>query len=185
MSTVVVGKQLELLREVMPGASQIAVLWNPANRVFQEQQLREAQAAAQRLRLTLHPVEMRSADALERAFAAAASQRMHALLVLADPLFGPLAERMARSALAARLAIATGSREYVEAGMLMAYGPNYIELHRRAAQYVDRILKGARPADLPVEQPTKFELAINLKAARNLGLKVPQTVLLRADTVIE
>jgi putative ABC transport system substrate-binding protein len=180
----VVGKQLELLKETLPKISRVATLWNPANPVFQSIQRKEAEVAARALGMQLHIVEARGADEIDRAFRAMAKERMKALLVLNDPVFTAHRKRIADLSAKHRLVAVSGTLEYPEAGGLMAYGPSFPDMYRRAATYVDKILKGAKPADLPVEQPTKFELIINLKAAKQIGLTIPPNVLARADKVI-
>jgi putative ABC transport system substrate-binding protein len=178
-----VGKQLELIKDTFPDLSRLAVLWNPANAVFQALQLREVQIAARALRVELRLLEARSPAEIDRVVAATEPGRP--LWVLGDPLFTTQRGRIGRLALARRVPIVGSTREMAEAGALLAYGPNYADLSRRSADYLDRILKGARPADLPVEEPTTFELVVNLQTARALGLTVPRPVLLRADRVIE
>ena len=185
MTAEVVGKSLELLREVVPQASRVAVLWNPNNVVFQGQMLRETEAAAGALGVQLQILGVRDSDALDPAFAAMAGERAGALLVLADPILAFHQARIVELAKKGRLPAMYGAKEYAAAGGLMAYAPNMMDQFRRAASYVDKILKGARPADLPVEQPTKFELVINLKTAKALGLTFPLSLLGRADEVIE
>ena len=180
----IVGKQLELLKETVPGVSRVAVLWNPANPMHL-QQLRDTEIAARALSVQVQPVEARSPDEFDRAFSRIIRGRVEALLVSADPMFGAQGTRLANLAATNRLPAMYGLRRHVEAGGLIAYGANELDLFRRAATYIDRILKGAKPADLPVEQPTKFELVINLKTAKALGLTIPQALLLRADQVIE
>jgi putative ABC transport system substrate-binding protein len=182
-ATQIVGKQLELIKEAFPDVSRVAVLWNPGNPVFQALQLREAEIAARTLRIELKLLEARSPAELDRVFAATAPLRP--LWVLGDPLFTNHRRRIAELAAARRVPIVTATREMAEAGALMAYGPNYPDLSRRSAVYVDRILKGAKPADLPVEEPTTFELVVNLKTARALGVTVPRALLLRAERVID
>jgi putative ABC transport system substrate-binding protein len=179
----IVGKQLELLKETFPDVSRVPVLWNPANPVFQALQLREAERAARTLRVELQLLEARGPAEFDRVFAAAVPLRP--LWVLGDPLFTAHRQRIAELAAARRVPIVTGTVEMAEAGALLAYGPNYADLARRSAVYVDRILKGAKPADLPVEEPTTFELVVNLKTARALGVTVPRPLLLRAERVIE
>ena len=179
------GKQLELLKETVPKVSRVAVLWNPANAVWQAQMLRQTEIAARALGLQLQLLEARGPDELEGAFAAMTRERVSALLVQVDVIFALHARRIADLAAKRRVPAMYGSREHVETGGLMSYAPNIPDLFRRAATYVDKILKGAKPADLPVEQPTKFELVINLKTAKALGLKIPQSVLVRADEVIQ
>jgi putative ABC transport system substrate-binding protein len=187
MAPELVGKSLETLTEAVPHVSRVAVLWNPANQVFQVQMLRETKAAGQALGMPLQILETRVPNEFDRAFAAMTRERAGALLVLTDPMFLRHRALIADLALKSRLPVmyGGGGREYPEAGGLLAYGPNYPELFRRAATYVDKILKGAKPADLPVEQPTKFELVINLKTAKALGLTIPQSILLKADEVIQ
>jgi putative ABC transport system substrate-binding protein len=181
----VVGKQVELLRELLPGVSRVAALWNPANPVFQQQQLGEARAAAAKLRVPLHVVEVRTPAELDRAFTAMAKERADALLVLGDPLFASQIARIAELAVKHRLPTVGGSPDYAAAGILATYGPDYLDGYRLAATYVDRILKGARPAELPVEQTAKFELVINARTARALGVTIPQSLAVRADRVID
>jgi putative ABC transport system substrate-binding protein len=181
----VVGKQLELLQEMLPKVSRVSALWNPANPVFQKRQLGEARAAASKLRIQLQLVEARTGADLDRAFAAIAKQRADALAVLGDPVFTSHAGRIADLAARHRLPAVGGTAEQADAGILMTYGPSYSEAHQRAVVFVDRILEGASPADLPVEQSTKFELVVNTGAARSLGLTIPQSLVVRADRVLE
>ena len=180
----VVGKQLELLKEVAPKVSRVAVLQNPSNHAHPFV-LRQAEGAARALGVQLHILQARTPPEIEAAFAAMSRQRAGGVVVLRDTLF--LTQRTQIAALAAksRLPAVYGLREAAEAGGLMAYGANVLLMYRRAATYVDKILKGAKPADLPVEQPTKFELVINLKTAKALGLTIPQSLLQRADEVIQ
>jgi putative ABC transport system substrate-binding protein len=183
ISPELVGKQLELLKEVAPKISRVAVLQNPSN-LGHPFMLPQAEGAARALEVQLHILPARTPPEIEAAFAAMRRQRAGGVLVLRDGLF--LAQRTQIAALAAkgRLPAVYGHREVAEAGGLMAYGASVPLMYRRAATYVDKILKGARPADLPVEQPTRFELVINLKTAKALGLTIPQSVLVRADQVI-
>ena len=183
-ATDVVGKQLELVRELRPKASRVGVLWNPANAVFQKQALAEAKAAAAKLKLRLQIAEARGPAEFDRAFATIAGQRVDAVLVIGDPVFNAHASELAELAVKHRLPTVSSSREYVERGFLMTYGPSFADAHRLSAAYVDRILKGARPADLPVEQITKFEMFINARTARVIGVPVPQALVARADHVI-
>jgi putative ABC transport system substrate-binding protein len=178
-----VGKQLEFLKDVLPTLSRVAFLSNPANPA-QALQRREADVAAQRLGVQLHLMEVRSPDAFEDAFAAMTRAHVGALLVLGDALLFEHRHRLAELAAMHHLPTLYNIRPFVAAGGLMAYGPNTPDLRRRAAVLVDKILKGAKPADLPVEQPTKFELVINLKTAQALGISIPPTVLFQADEVI-
>jgi len=184
MTAEIVGKLLELLKETVPKISRVAALWNPANSVFQALQLRETEAAARALGVQLRILEARGPDEIDRAFAAMVKERTKALLILGDPVFTSHRKRIADLAAKYRVPAVSGTREYVEAGGLMAYGPSFPDMHRRAATYVDKILKGTKPADLPVEQPKKFEFIINLKAAKQIRLTIPPNVLARADTVI-
>jgi putative ABC transport system substrate-binding protein len=178
------GKRLELLREVEPRISHIAVLWNAASPV-QVIQERETQAAAQVLGMKMLSLGVRTLEEIEDAFAAIIRERPGALLVLADRLFLHHRTLIMEFAARHRLPGVHAYRELVEAGGLMSYGPSYADMHRRAATYVDKILKGEKPADLPVERPVKFELILNLKTAKRLGLEIPATVIARADEVIE
>jgi putative ABC transport system substrate-binding protein len=178
------GKRLELLREVVPKLSRVSFLLNPDN-AFHAASEKQARAAAQVLHLDLQFVGVRADTDFDRAFDAIAKERTDALIVFADRVFLHNRVRIVDFAARNHLPAVYPYRELVEAGGLMAFGPNYAEMHRRAATYVDKILKGAKPADLPVEQPTKFELIINPKSAKALGLTIPQSLLLRADEVIQ
>jgi ABC-type uncharacterized transport system substrate-binding protein len=178
------GKRLELLKEGVPGISRIAVLWNSANPIM-ARQLRETEVAAQVLGAQLQVVDVRGPDDFARAFRAVAMGRPGALVVLADFLTMNHRGRIAEFATKNRLPAISEFREFAAAGCLMAYGPSAPDLGRRAAVLVDKILKGAQPGDLPIEQPTKFELVINLKTAKALGLTIPPSLLLRADQIIE
>jgi putative tryptophan/tyrosine transport system substrate-binding protein len=183
LSTELAGKQLEFLKDVLPTVSRVALLWNPTNPA-NALQVREADVAAQALGVQLHRVEVRSPDAFDSAFAAMTSAHAGALLVVADSMFFQHRRRLAELAATSHLPTMHNIRPFVEAGGLMAYGPSTLDIRRRAAIYVDKILKGAKPADLPVEQPTKFELVINLKTAQALGLTIPPAVLFQADEVL-
>jgi putative tryptophan/tyrosine transport system substrate-binding protein len=182
----IVGKRLELLKETTEG-SRVAVLWNPARHYpYVELALRELNAAARVLGVQLQVLEARGPDEFEPAFAAMVrGQRADALLTFEDSMFWLHRRRLAELEAKHHLPTMHDLREFAEAGSLMAYGPNLADLFRRAAVYVDKILKGAKPGDLPIEQPTKFELVINLKTAKALGLTIPPSLLLRADEVIE
>jgi len=180
----VVGKQLQLLKEAAPKISRVAILQNP-NNPGHPVVLRQAEAAARTLGLQLHAVQARTPAEIDAAFAAMRSQRSGGVLVGRDALVLQQRAQIAALAAKSRLPAVYGFRENAEAGGLLAYGANVSAMYRRAASYVDKILKGAKPADLPVEQPTKFELVINLKTARALGLTIPQSVLGRADEVID
>ena len=178
------GKRLELLREAVPKLSRVSVLWNPAN-PFHVTAEREARSAAQALHMKVHSVGVRTAQELDPAFDAIVRERPGAFIVLADRVFLHNRSRIVAFAARQRLPGVYAYRELVEAGGLMSFGPNYADMHRRAATFVDKILKGAKPADLPVEQPTKFELLINLKTAKTLGVDIPHSLLLRADEIIQ
>ena len=178
------GKQLELLKEIAPKVRRVAILSNPANPA-NAIAVEETKVAARSLGMELLLLEARSPDGFEGAFAAMAKEPVGALLVVPDPVFNLNQTRLIDLAARSRLPSAFGLRGNVEAGGLLTFGPNLADQYRRAATYVDKILKGAKPADLPVEQPTKFELVINLKTAKALGITIPQSVILRADQVIE
>lgn len=177
------GKRLELLREVAPKVSHVAVLWNPAS-PFQVVSEKELQVAAHALHIKVLSLGVKAAEELDKAFTAILKERPGALLVLADRLFLHNRGRIMNFALQNRLPGVHAYQELVEAGGLMSYGPSYAGMHRRAAYFVDRILKGTKPADLPVERPAKFELVINLKTAKQIGVTIPPEVLARADRVI-
>jgi putative tryptophan/tyrosine transport system substrate-binding protein len=178
------GKWLQLLKEAVPKLSRVAVLWNRAN-LGAPSQVNDIEAAAQTLGVRLERLEFRGAGQIEGALAAIVAKRPDGLLVPNDAAAFEQRARIIAFAAKHRLPTIYPQRETVEVGGLMAYGPSQIESWRRAATYVDKILKGARPADLPVEQPTKFELVINLKTAKALGLTIPPSLLARADEVIQ
>lgn len=178
------GKRLELLSLVAAKLASVAVMWNPDN-AFHLGALREAHTAAKRLRLDLSEIPVRNASDFDAAFAHIAAAHPGALSVLADRVFLHNRARIVDFAAQQRLPAVYPYRELVDAGGLMSFGPDYGEMHRRAAAYVDRILRGARPADLPIEQPTKFRLLINARTARKLGLDLPASLLVRADEVIQ
>ena len=181
-----VPKRLELLKQLIPSASRVGILWNPAN-PSTAPQLSIAEGAAQALRLTVLPVAIngpRRGD-LDRAFVTITKERPGSLLVIGDSTLGVHLDRIAALALKHRLPTCASHRRWAEGGLLMSYGTDFVDLFRRSAILVDRILRGAKPADLPVEQPTKFELVINLKTAKALGLTIPPSLLQRADQVIE
>jgi len=184
MSTELIAKCLELLKEAVPAISRVAVLWNPANPAF-EVLMKDMEVPARRLDMKLQPVGVKSPSEFEVAFTRMKREHADGLLVQADSMF--IINRQQLADLAARHRLPTMYRDLrmVEAGGLMAYAPDVPDMFRRAATYVDKILKGAKPADLPVEQPTKVELAINLKTAKALGLTIPQSILIRADQVIQ
>jgi putative ABC transport system substrate-binding protein len=181
--TVLAGKRLELIREAVPGAARIAVL-TPGGSGASGAQLREAQKAASALRVKLVVVEVQGTD-YDRAFAAMAAERVDALFVLMSPILTRDRKQIIERAAKYRLPAIYEWREQVEVGGLMSYGSSIVDLSRRVAAYVDKMFKGAKPADLPVEQPTKFELVVNMKTAKALGLTIPPSVLARADEVIQ
>ena len=179
----VVAKRLELIKEVIPSATRVAVLLNPDNS-SNLPQMRLIQEAASALGVSILSVEARRLDDIDRAFATVRAKHAMALLLIADGLLGSNRKRIVELTAKGQLPAIYWRREFVEDGGLMSYGASVVDLYRRAAAYVDKILKGAKPADLPVEQPTKFELVINLKTAKALGLTIPSAVLARADEVI-
>jgi len=178
------AKYLELLKEAVPEAIRFGVLWNPANQVHRPS-LKIIEAAAQQLKVELHPVGVQDPKKIESTFSALVGKRVEALVVFPDGMFLDQTALIIALAARSRLPAMYGVREYPEAGGLMAYGANLSDMHRLGASFVDKILKGAKPADLPVEQPTKFEFVINLKTAKALGLTIPQSLLQRADEVIQ
>ena len=178
------AKSLELLKATIPGLTRVAVIWDPAT-PSHGPSLKAVEAAGGALGLRLQTLPVRSTTEFDSAFSAMARERAGAVLVLSTPLFMGGAKRLADLALTYKLPAMFGPREHVEAGGLLSYGPDRADLYRRAAIYVDKILKGANPAELPVQQATKFEMVINLKAAKALGLTIPQSLLLRADEVIQ
>jgi len=178
------GKRLELLKDTLPTLSRVAVLWNAAN-PYKPHDLREVQAVASALRVTLHTFPVRGPNDFDDAFTAAVKARARGLLTLEDPFTVAHRKRIVDLALRHRLPAVYAVRPFVDAGGLMSYGPDRADQNRRAATFVDKILKGAKPADLPVEQPTRFELVINMKTARALGLTIPPSVLIRTDQVIQ
>jgi ABC-type uncharacterized transport system substrate-binding protein len=177
-------KQLEVLKEAFPRATRVAVLWNPTN-PWHLRALKGAEAAARALAVQLQSVEVRGPEQLDDAFAVMIKERAEAVLVFADPMTFFHRARIADLAVKRRLPTMCGVRGYVEAGGLMSYWAYEADLYRRVASYVDRILKGAKPGELPIEQPTRFELVVNLKTAKALGLTIPPSLLLRADEVIQ
>jgi putative ABC transport system substrate-binding protein len=177
-------KSLELLKQAVPGLARVAVIFDPAT-PSHGPGLKAVEAAGPALGLQVQPVAVRSATEFDSAFSAIVRERADAVLVLGTPLFVAGAPRLAELALTHKLPSVFSPRENVEAGGLMSYSPNRADLFRRGAIYVDKILKGANPADLPVQQPTKFEVVINLKTAKALGLTIPESFLSRVDEVIE
>jgi ABC-type uncharacterized transport system substrate-binding protein len=178
------GKRLELLKEVVPGLSRVAVILNPTNPVYRPE-LQGTQDAARALRLQTEPIlEVTDLNTLEEVFTKLNRDRIRAFLLLTDTIFVSIRGQIVEYAAKSRLRAVYFDSAFPDAGGLMSYGPNIPDLYRRAAMYIDKILKGAKPADLPVEQPTKFEFVINLKTAKQIGLTIPPNVLARADRVI-
>jgi putative ABC transport system substrate-binding protein len=177
------GKRLELLKETIPKLSRVAVLWNAANS-YKETDLRAVQPVADALKVAVHTFRVNEPSGFDDAFKAATKIGAEGLLTLDDPFTIAHRTRIADLALTYKLPAVYAVRPFVDAGGLMYYGPDRVDQNRRAASYVDKILKGAKPADLPVEQPTKFELVINLKTAKQIGITIPPNVLARADKVI-
>ncbi len=184
MSPELSAKRLELLKEAVPGLSRVAIMWNPDVRGALLD-YKETEGAARSLRLQLQSVEASRADDVDRAFSSLTTGRAEALIVAGSPFMFTNRGQIASLAQKNRLPTMSGSRDFADAGGLLSYGPNNVELWRRAAGYVAKILKGAKPDDLPVEQPTKFELVINLKTAKALGVTMPPSLLRRADHVIQ
>jgi putative ABC transport system substrate-binding protein len=177
-------KHFEMLRSMVPKLSRVAILMNPTNSGH-AMILKTVQTAAQKSGVKILPVQARSPQEIESAFSTMTKHNAEAVIVANDAFLNQQRRQIAELAAKNRLASVAAVREYVEAGGLMSYGPNFVESYRRAATYVDKIFKGAKPGDLPVEQPTKFELVINHKTAKALGLTIPQSLLISADKVIE
>jgi putative ABC transport system substrate-binding protein len=178
------GKRLELLKQVLPGVAHVAILLNkdnPAHAVAWKETL----VAARTLQIDVQPFEVQGTAMFDEAFTRMVKARMEALVLFEDAFFGTEGVRLAALAAKTRLPTVYGQRNSVDDGGLMSYGPSVVDFYRNAGSFVDRILKGAKPGDLPIEQPTKFELVINLKTAKALGMTIPQAVLLRADEVIQ
>jgi putative ABC transport system substrate-binding protein len=184
MSRGVVGKRLELLKETVPKISVVGDLWNPLNPATQGD-FREIGIAARTLGLTIHSEEVREPDQFVTAFSSIRRAHADALIVQADYLTITHRKQIADLAIQSGLPTVFFVRDYVEDGGLLSYGASLTDLYRRSAGYVDKLLKGAKAADLPVEQPTKFELVVNLKTAKALGIAIPESILLRADEVIQ
>jgi putative tryptophan/tyrosine transport system substrate-binding protein len=184
IESVLAGKRLELLKETVPKLSRVAVLWNPKNQ-GSEQSWKESLVSARELGLQLYSMEVSSADRFDSAFKEATKARSAALAVTLNALANSNQKRIADLATKNRLPAIYPRRDFVESGGLMSYGPDQAEAYKRVASMVDKILKGAKPADLPVEQPTKFELMINLKTSKTLGLTIPPVVMMRAEKVIK
>jgi putative ABC transport system substrate-binding protein len=177
-------KRLEILKEAMSGVRQIGVLWN-ANNPAQNEYWLDTRSAADRIGLTARPMTAKGLGELEASFAGTKGERLDGLVVLTDAEFDAGREKIIRLAAEYGLPAIYEHRAFVEAGGLISYGPSIDQLSYRAAAYVDKILKGMKPADLPIEQPTRFELIVNLKTAKTLGITIPPSFLLRADEVIE
>jgi ABC-type uncharacterized transport system substrate-binding protein len=180
----IIGKNLALLKEAVPRAARVAFLWNPVPPGAKASK-NVVESAAGNLGVSFQSVEVRARDDFDGAFAAMVRERANGVVVAQDPVTFDSRSQVVLLAAKNRLPAVYGVREFAEVGGLMSYGPNIADQFRRAATYVDKILKGARPGDLPIEQPTKFELVINLKTARALGLTIPPSLLQRADQVIE
>jgi putative ABC transport system substrate-binding protein len=176
------GKRLELLKESFPKVTRVAYLWNPDRPAAE---LKDMQTAAHAMAVQLQSLKVRSAADFDRAFEVALRERIHALITWTNPLFTTHQNQIIEFVTKNRLPAIFPNRVFVDAGGLMSYGPDTVATYRRAATYVDKILKGAKPADLPVEQPTKFELVINLKAAKQIGVTIPPNVLVRANQIIK
>jgi putative ABC transport system substrate-binding protein len=183
MSPELDGKRLELLKEIIPKISRVAILANVVGNIDRE--TKKIAATARSLSVQLQLLNVKKPDEIENAFASMVRGKVDALMVLTQGMFTRNATRIVEMAAKSRLPAIYHRNEFVKAGGLMSYGPNHADLYRRAAYYVDKILKGAKPADLPVEQPTKFQLVINLKTARELDLKISPDVLMWADQVIK
>ncbi|MGC2315148.1 MAG: ABC transporter substrate-binding protein [Bradyrhizobium sp.] len=178
------GKRLELLKEALPNLTRVGVLWNPDFRAHLAR-LESMRDLTQPLALKLVAVEARGLDTLEQAFATMVKEQMQAFIVFSDTVLFNYRQQIGVMAIKNRLPATSGLKEFAEAGLLLSYGPDFRTLYRGAAVFIDKIFKGAKPADLPVEQPTKFELVVNLKTAKALGIDIPPTLLARADLVIE
>jgi len=184
-TTAAVGKLLELIPQFLPGATRVAALWDPINAISQQLRMGETLIAAARLHIFVRIIEVQAREDLDRAFAALRSARPDAVLISADTFFLSNVGRVSELALANHLPVFGTGRGLTDAGILATYGTDSTVVARRSAAYVQRILRGAKPGDIPIEQPTKFELVINLKTAKALSLPVPQSLLLRADDVIQ
>jgi putative tryptophan/tyrosine transport system substrate-binding protein len=180
----IAGKRLELLKEAVPHLTRVAVLWDPTESGRREL-VKDTEVAAPRLGLQLHKLEARNGDEIGRAFTAMTKERVGAVLVYGSSMLAARRATVAELAAKSRLPTMSVAREWMDAGFVMSYGANLSDMYRRAAYFVDKILKGAKPADLPVEQPTRFELVINLKTANALGLTIPPSLRLRADQLVE
>jgi len=185
LSTELAAKRLEILKEIVPTVSRVAVLWNPDN-PGGTREFAAIQAAARTLRLTLRSLEVRTATDIEQAFGSMADKQVQAVLVVTDPVTAAYSGRpIADLATKSRLPVVGELREFTNTGSLISYGPSLLSMVQQVVTFIDKILKGAKPGDLPIEQPTKFELLINLRTAKALGLTIPQSILVRADEVIQ
>jgi len=185
LAAALVGKQLELLKLVAPNNTGVATIFNPTNVTFQALQVKEAKAASQTLGLQLRFLEVRAPTEFEAAFGTVVQEKIGALLILIDPLFIANSKALAELSMKSRLITMTGYRTFAEAGALMSYGPNYFDSYKAAAPYVDKILKGDKPAELPIDQSSRFEFVVNMKTAKLLGVEIPASVLGFASDVIE
>lgn len=179
------GKSVGLLREAIPGLDRIGVLWNPANATYQRQVLREVESAAKSLGIEVKLHSMADADAIDRSFEAMASERVGGVVALSDPAVSAYGTRIAEHARRLRLPSISGSAPFAEAGGMLAYGPDYVALFREAADPVAKILRGAKPGDIPVARPTRFALLVNARTAKAIGVTIPGSLAVRADRVIE
>jgi putative tryptophan/tyrosine transport system substrate-binding protein len=185
MAIALVAKQLELLKLVAPDRTNIAAMYNPTNVTFQTLQVKEAKTASEALGLQLRFLEVREPSEFEAAFDTVGRERIGVLLILADPLFFANSKQLAELSMKSPLVTMTAYRTFAEAGALMSYGPNYFDSYKAAAPYVDKVLKGQKPADLPIDQSSRFEFVVNLKTAKVLGVEIPTSVLGFATEVIE
>jgi len=185
LALALVAKQLELLKLVAPDRTDIAAMFNPTNVTFQTQQVKEAKKASEMLGLQLRFLEVRAPAEFEAAFGTVVQEQIEVLLILADPLFFANSEALADLSVKSRLITMTAYRTLAEAGALMSYGPNYFDSYKAAARYVDKILKGEKPADLPIDQSSRFEFVVNMKTAKKVGVEIPMSVLGFATEVIE
>jgi putative tryptophan/tyrosine transport system substrate-binding protein len=185
LAAALVGKQLELLKLVAPNNTNVATMFNPANVTFQALQVKEAKAASQTLGLQLSYLEVRAPTEFETTFGTVVQKQIRSLLILIDPMFIANSGTLAELSVKSRLITMTGYRTFAEAGALMSYGPNYVDNYKAAAPYVDKILKGEKPGDLPIDQSSRFEFVVNMKTAKMLGIDIPTSVLGFATEVIE
>lgn len=185
LAAALVGKQLELLKLVVPNDSVVATMFNPTNVTFQALQVKEAKAASQRLGVQLRFLEVRAPSEFQAAFDTVVQEKIKALLILIDPLFIANSKTLAQLSINSRLITMTAYRTFADAGALMSYGPNYFDSYKAAAPYVDKILKGDKPADLPIDQSSRFEFVVNMKTAKLFGVEIPPSVLGFASEVIE